>query len=298
MALPAALYAALNAGGAGARGWGIPMATDIAFALGVLALLGKRAPLPLKVFLTALAIVDDLAAVMVIALFYTAQIHWMYLAMAAVVLVVLFAAGRAGVRYGVAYIVPGLALWVFILLSGLHATIAGVLLALSIPLRHEGQLAPEGSLLERMEHAVHPWVAYLILPVFALANAGVALGGDLPGVVTDPVTLGVIVGLAVGKPLGVSLACWLSVRAGLASLPAGVSWRQIVAAGFLAGIGFTMSLFIGGLAFADASLLAAAKVGILSASVVAGLTGSLFLLVYGAPVGAGTSKPRVQDSRA
>jgi NhaA family Na+:H+ antiporter len=280
MALPAALYSVLNGGGAGARGWGIPMATDIAFALGVLALLGKRAPLPLKVFVTAFAIVDDLAAVLVIAVFYTDQIHWSYLGLAAIVLAALVAAGRAGVRHGAAYVVPGLALWVLVLLSGIHATIAGVLLALCIPLEHGRQSSQGDGLLHRMEHAVHPWVAYLILPVFALANAGVTLSGDFSAAIADRVTLGVMLGLVVGKPLGISLACWLSVRIGLASLPGGVLWRQIVAAGFLGGIGFTMSLFIGGLAFSDPSLLSAAKLGILSASFLAGLAGSLFLFIH------------------
>jgi NhaA family Na+:H+ antiporter len=303
MAFPAALYSVLNGGAAGARGWGIPMATDIAFALGVLALLGKRAPLPLKVFVTAFAIVDDLAAVLVIAVFYTDQIHWSYLGLAAVVLAALFAAGRAGVRRGAAYVVPGLALWVLVLLSGIHATIAGVLLALCIPLQHGKRSPHDDSLLDRMEHAVHPWVAYLILPVFALANAGVTLSGDFSAAIADRVTLGVILGLVVGKPLGIGLACWLSVRIGLASLPGGVSWRQISAAGFLGGIGFTMSLFIGGLAFSDPSLLNAAKLGILSASLLAGLTGSLFLLTHpvtpearnrAVPVVAGKARPVVR----
>lgn len=262
------------------------MATDIAFALGVLTVLGTRAPASLKVFVTALAIVDDLGAICVIALFYTAQVHWQYLGIAALPLIGLVSAARFRLRQPVLYVVLGAVMWVFTLLSGIHATIAGVLLALTIPIRTRAatghQVAKgERNLLTDMEHAVHPWVAYLILPLFALANAGVSLRGDISHALAHPVTLGIGLGLVAGKPLGVTLACWLAVQTGLASLPSGVGWSQLGGAGFLADIGFTMSLFIGGLAFPDPRLLDISKVGILAASLVAGVFGSIFLVVAG-----------------
>jgi len=282
MVVPAGLYLAVTAGTEGAAGWGIPMATDIAFALGVLALLGTHAPAPLKVFVTALAIVDDLGAIGVIALFYTAKVHWQYLAMAALPLIALVSVARFRLGQPAVYVLLGLALWVFTLLSGIHATIAGVLLALTIPLR-----TGERNLLADMEHAVHPWVAYLILPVFALANAGVSLQGDIVQSLAHPVSSGIVFGLVVGKPLGVTLACWLAVRMGVASLPPGVGWSQLGGAGLLAGIGFTMSLFIGGLAFSEPSLLDISKLGILTASLLAGIAGSVFLVVQGRKQGEG-----------
>jgi NhaA family Na+:H+ antiporter len=272
MAIPAALYLAVNAGGETAAGWAIPMATDIAFALGVLAVLGSRAPPALKVFVTALAIVDDLAAVAVIALFYTSQIRWLYLGIAALVWIGLAAMGRARVRWAAAYILAGIALWLLTLLSGVHATIAGVLLALTIPLR-------EPALLPRFEHSVHPWVAYLILPVFSLANAGVSLSGDLFEALSRPVAAGVVLGLVAGKPLGVVLSCWLAVRTGIAEFPPGLGWPQLFGAGCLAGIGFTMSLFIGGLAFAEPRHLDSVKLGVLAASLNAGAAGAAVLLL-------------------
>ncbi|RMF56860.1 MAG: Na+/H+ antiporter NhaA, partial [Bacteroidetes bacterium] len=301
MVVPAALYTLLNAGTDGASGWGIPMATDIAFALGVLALLGSRAPLALKVFLTALAIVDDLGAVLVIALFYTAEISWGALGAGAGALVALVAANRLRIQRPAVYVVLGIALWVAFLKSGIHATVAGVLLALTIPARrrldtHEflargnellrvfardvrpGKTEPSTDQrdalhalevtcrqaetpLIRMEHALHGWVAFLIIPLFALANAGVALGGDLGAAFGNRVTLGIVLGLFVGKQIGVTGFAWLAVRLGWAALPAGVTWRQIYGVSFLCGIGFTMSLFIANLAFAEAALLDSAKVG-------------------------------------
>ncbi|MDX2153200.1 MAG: Na+/H+ antiporter NhaA [Bryobacteraceae bacterium] len=316
--VPAMLYILVNAGGPGAAGWGIPMATDIAFALGILALLGSRVPLALTVFLTALAIVDDIAAVLVIALFYTAQISWGALAVAALCLVSLAAMNRLGIRWPLAYAAAGVVLWIAVLKSGIHATVAGVLLAFFIPARtridperfvregrellnhfersgregaqlltNEEQLAALHALeeasedvqppLHRLEHNLHPWVGFLVMPLFALANAGVAMRGEASPDVASPVTLGVILGLLIGKPVGILLASWLAVRAGMADLPARVSWAGIHGAAWLGGIGFTMSLFIGGLAFSDASLLASAKVGILAASSVAGITGYLLL---------------------
>jgi NhaA family Na+:H+ antiporter len=313
MLLPAALYAVMNLGGAGARGWGIPMATDIAFALGVLTLLGPRVPTGLKVFLTALAIVDDMGAVVVIALFYTSTIAWGAILMAALAMMSLLALNRLGVRHLVPYLVAGLALWGALLSSGIHATIAGVLLALAIPSRtrinalefstqarmllDEFDRSETGDLLVltskgqqealygldvassrvqapllRLEQVLHGPVSLFIMPLFALANAGVAFEG-LGGVVTDRVTLGVVLGLLVGKPAGVMLFSWLVVRLRVAQLPAGVSWRSLHGSAWLAGIGFTMSLFVGGLAFGEGPLLNAAKVGILAGSVIAGSIG-------------------------
>jgi NhaA family Na+:H+ antiporter len=264
MVVPALLYAVVNGGGTGARGWGIPMATDIAFALGVLALLGSRVPSSLRVFLSALAIADDLGAVLVIALFYTATVSWGAMAAAAGLLMLAVGANAAGVRAARAYIIIGLALWVAVLLSGVHATVAGVLLAFTIP---------SHTTLARMERGLHGIVTFGILPLFALANAGVSFhgGGEL---LTSPVAAGVLVGLFLGKPLGITLAAWGAVRSGIATLPAGVSWRTLHGVAWLGGIGFTMSLFIAGLAFgAQPALLTAAKLGVLLASVLAGSIG-------------------------
>lgn len=312
--VPAALYLVLNAGGPGARGWGIPMATDIAFALGVLALLGPRVPLGLKVFLTALAIVDDLGAVFVISVFYTDQIHLLPLLVAGGLAGLLFLLARLKVR-GIAVYVPlSLAVWMATLLSGVHATVAGVVLAMIVPVRAriepgrflgavrqrlselEGaQLSRESMVSDKaqlasieelhdaaarflpagiaLEHALHPWTAYCILPLFALFNAGVDLGGEAASLLSSPVSLGIIVGLFVGKQLGITLASWVAIRAGAADLPEGVTLGQVWGASVLAGIGFTMSIFVGGLAFVDPALVAAAKVGILLASALAGILG-------------------------
>ena len=326
MVVPALLYASLNSGGPGAPGWGIPMATDIAFALGVLALLGPAVPLALKVFLAALAIVDDIGAVLVIALFYTADLTWTPLGGAAVVLLVLAFANRAGVRHPAPYVLLGLVLWVGVLQSGVHATVAGVLLAMVIPARtrieprefarrargaladFERGSAEDGTPLTnavqqsaldeiedlceaaqapllRLESRLHGLVAFGILPVFALANAGVRLDGPIAEVLADPISLGVLLGLVLGKPLGITLVAWGAVRLGLADRPSGVSWSAIHGVGWLAGIGFTMSMFISGLAFtAEASLLAA-KVGILGGSLVAGLIGSMLVRTALRPAG-------------
>jgi NhaA family Na+:H+ antiporter len=320
MAIPAAIYAVFNVGKSSLSGWGIPMATDIAFTLGVLALLGRRIPLALKVFFTALAIVDDLGAVLVIALFYTADIAWTSLLVGAVILVGLIVLNRLGVKQTFPYAVLGIGLWLAFLYSGVHATIAGVLLALTIPAhsaitdrkafaeairstleRYEqaccsedanGMAAGERqaaayaleaaseraeSPLQRLEHALHPWVSYGILPVFALANAGVSIRGDIGGALLSPLALGIIGGLVLGKSLGISVFSWLAVRLGIAEMPDGVSWRHILSASLLAGIGFTMSLFIAGLAFDDPALLDTAKIGIITASLIAGLGGALLV---------------------
>ncbi len=317
--LPALLYATFNAGTEGAKGWGIPMATDIAFSLGILSLLGARVPLALKVFLTALAIADDLMAVLVIAVFYTSTISWTSLAVGAVFFFLLIAANMAGVRHPLVYSLLGIGgLWLAFLLSGVHATIAGVIAAMTIPARTrltEREFLKRGRALlklfeeavsqdrpplanterhrvalrmttaveqvvtplQQLEYALHPWVTIVVMPVFALANAGVTLDADIVAMLVDPVALGILSGLLAGKPVGIVLAAWLAIRGGLAAMPEGVSWPQLGAVGVLAGIGFTMSLFIAGLAFAQGPLLMAAKEGILIGSTVAGLAGWLLL---------------------
>lgn len=283
MVVPAGIYAAFNAGSEGARGWGIPMATDIAFAIGVLMVLGSRAPVGLKVFLTALAIIDDLGAVLVIALFYTSDLNTNALIIAALLLGLLIALNKTGFNNGGFYAFVGFWLWLAVLQSGVHATIAGVLLAMTIPTDPDPEdNVPEG-LLYRMEHAIHPWVTFLILPIFALSNAGVALNAEMFSKVTEPVSLGVMFGLVLGKPVGITLFAWLAVKARAAALPINVSWLQILGAGMLGGIGFTMSLFINELAFGESILNAEAKLAILIASAIAATAGSLLLRALPAP---------------
>lgn len=282
MAAPALVYAAVNRHSPETlRGWAIPAATDIAFALGILALLGSRVPVSLKVFLTALAIIDDLGAVLIIALFYTADLSLPMLGGAAATLVVLYGLNRAGISRLEPYLVLGAVLWVFVLKSGVHATVAGVLLALTIPLRLSiGRPDDPTSPLHRLEHALHPWSAYLILPIFGFANAGVSLAGFTPRMLLDPVTLGVALGLIVGKQLGVFGFVLAAVKLGLAQRPAGAGWMQVYGVSLLCGIGFTMSLFIGLLAFADApELEAETKVGVLAGSIACMAAGALVLLL-------------------
>jgi NhaA family Na+:H+ antiporter len=270
MIVPAALYAIFNGSSPGHAGWGIPMATDIAFALGVLALLGSRVPTSLRVFLAALAIADDLGAVLVIALFYTDTLSWAYLALGLGAVCIGGLGNLLGVRTAIFYVVIGVIAWLGLLHSGVHATIAGVLTAFTIPARGE-----EPSTLERMEHKLSPVVAFGIMPLFALANAGVTLAlTDAAG--ATRVTLGVLLGLIFGKPIGITLFAWLSVRLGIAALPEG-SWRALRGVSLLGGIGFTMSLFVAGLAFGSTPLLAAAKIGIFAGSLVAGVSGWLAL---------------------
>lgn len=282
MVAPAAVYSALNVGGPGARGWGIPMATDIAFALGAVALLGSRVAPSLRVFVTAVAIADDLGAVIVIAIFYTDGLTWAALCLAALVLAILTAMNRLGVRPAAPYLVLGLVLWVAVLESGVHATIAGVLLAFTIPASHQAPGDARGrgnamALLNRLEHRLQPWVAFAIMPIFALANAGVRIAGDVGSALLDPIALGVILGLVIGKQLGVAASCWALVRLRVASLPSRATWRQLYGVALLCGIGFTMSLFIATLAFGDGDALAPAKLGILVGSLVSGLAGLLVL---------------------
>ncbi|POR44650.1 Na+/H+ antiporter NhaA [Methylobacterium sp. V23] len=290
MAAPALVYVAVNRHSPETvRGWAIPAATDIAFALGILALLGSRVPVSLKVFLTALAIIDDLGAVLIIALFYTADLSLPMLAGAAATLAVLYGLNRAGISRLAPYLVLGVVLWVFVLKSGVHATVAGVLLALTIPLRLSiGRPDDPTSPLHRLEHALHPWSAYLILPIFGFANAGVSLAGFTPTMLLDPVTLGVALGLVVGKQLGVFGFVLAAVKLGLAQRPAGAGWMQVYGVSLLCGIGFTMSLFIGLLAFASSpELEAETKVGVLAGSIVCMAAGALVLLVAPRrPVGA------------
>lgn len=279
MLVPAGFYLALNFGGPGEPGWGIPMATDIAFALAVIIALGSRVPLALRIFLTAIAIVDDLGAVLVIALFYTSEVSGQALMVAGAAFAALVMLNQAGFRSFVLYGLFGAVLWVAVLLSGVHATVAGVLLAMTIPARTPDQ---DPTPLEQAEHGLHGWVAYLILPVFALANAGVALGGDAGGP-PSAVAPGIVLGLVLGKPIGILIFSWIAVKARWADLPAGVGWVQVLGVGALCGIGFTMSLFIAGLAFPDPALLNSAKIGILSASIVAGLLGTVLLLATRRP---------------
>ena len=297
--MPAAIYLLFNTGGPAQEGWGIPMATDIAFTLGILTMFGSRIPLPLKVFFTAMAIADDLGAILVIAIFYSSDISFVALGVAAVFFVVL-----------------GMGLWLAFLQSGVHPTIAGVLLAMTIPSRSPANmrtmLAQVISLLQsfdlpmkwrehpdsrrqaaistleeitermqspaqRLEESLTPWTTYLILPIFALANAGVVINPDSMGTLTSRLSLGIIFGLVVGKPLGIGLISYGASRLGLATLPGGIEWRQFISAGFLAGIGFTMSLFIANAAFGDPALQEAAKLAILVASILAAALGSALL---------------------
>jgi len=309
MLVPAGIYVAFNSGGAGFDGWGIPMATDIAFAVGVVSLLGNRVPSSMKVFLLTLAIVDDIGAIAVIAIFYTDDFSsgWFLVAMAAILLVVLMRVVR--IWWTPAYVVVGSFVWLAVFESGIHATIAGVILGLmtpAIPLKSEAEerdiddvvrravrgdasapvvrranfeLKEQVSVVERLEDTLHPFSSYIIIPIFALANAGVMLSGDTIGdAVTSPVTLGVVFGLVVGKLVGISFATFLAVKSGVASLPRAASWIDVVGLAAIAGIGFTVSLFITGLAFDDPLIADEARLGILVASTIAAVLGTLILL--------------------
>jgi NhaA family Na+:H+ antiporter len=318
MVVPAVLYAVLNVDGAGARGWGIPMATDIAFALGVLAIFGKRVPLGLKVFLTALAIADDLGAVAVIALFYTEEINIGVLAIAAVSLAVLYPVVRLRVKHRGIVLILMVVVWLDIFASGIHPTIAGILLAMVIPVRPivdpkqfvsdaeavlenlkkrqesdscvitdreqlhaleyvhtgAGDALPAGLMLEQSLHPVQVW---FILPLFALANAGVVIDSHILSALANPISIGIILGLAVGKPLGILAMAWIAVKARFCRLPTGVTWSQVFGVGCLAGIGFTMSLFITDLAFDNEAVIDSAKLGILIASLMSAVVGAAIL---------------------
>lgn len=279
--VPASIHFAFNAATPTQSGFGIPMATDIAFALGVLALLGSRAPASLKIFLTALAIVDDLGAILVIALFYTAELALEYLAGALAVFGVLLMLNRLRVMALLPYLVGGALMWFLMLRSGIHATIAGVLLAFAIPFSHK--FVDEQSPSYRLENFLHKPVAFMILPVFALANTGIVIGAGWLQGLTNPNSLGIIAGLALGKPLGITLACLAAVGLGLCRLPEDLRWAHIFGAGLLGGVGFTMSIFITNLAFADAEVVNAAKLAILLASFSAGVFGYFWLRSLRAP---------------
>lgn len=319
MALPALVYLAVNPGGAGASGWGIPMATDIAFALGALALLGSSVPLGLKVFLTAFAIADDIGAILVIALFYAGGIHLTWLSVGLALLLVLLGFNRLRVDSPVPYAVIGVVVWFAFLHSGIHATIAGVLVALTIPatarvaplefvswtreelalieacdvpdshvlddpeqqhiaLEIQAKAGQMAAPLQRLEHLLQPFTTYIVLPLFALANAGVSFTGEgILRTLAHPVALGIFLGLLAGKSLGIFGASWVAIRMGVADLPPGVRWPHLFGAGILGAIGFTMSLFVANLAFAEDALLTQAKLAILMTSLVAGVLGYLFL---------------------
>jgi Na+:H+ antiporter, NhaA family len=319
MLVPALLYAAFAVGTPAASGWGIPMATDIAFALGIITLLGDRVPSTLKIFLAALAIVDDIGAVMVIAFFYTASIDYTAVLVAAGLFGFLIMLNRGGFNNPLPYAIVGIALWVAVLSSGVHATIAGVLLAVTIPARtridgadflddtqrvlqefdeaggdvedvitnqsqqdaifalEQTARAAQSPLL-RLERQLHGTVAFAIMPLFALANAGVPLSGDTASLASEPVVLGVVAGLFIGKPLGIAGAAWLAIRTRVAEMPSNTNWWCLVGVSALGGIGFTMSLFIAGLAFADQLMLDAAKVGILAGSLLAGVLGWMLVV--------------------
>ena len=273
MVIPALVFWLLNKDNPAAMsGWAIPMATDIAFALGVLALLGKRVPVSLKLFLMTLAIIDDLGAIIVIALFYSGELSNLSLALAGASILALIAMNRLGVVKLAPYLLVGLVLWVCVLKSGVHATLAGVVLAFCIPLKTPKDVA---SPLQQLEHALHPWVAYAILPLFAFANAGVSLSGVTMESFTHHVPMGIALGLLVGKMVGVFGLTWLAVKAGLAALPAGANWGQVLGVSILCGIGFTMSLFVGSLAFVpgQSEFAGMDRMGILTGSILAALIG-------------------------
>lgn len=320
MILPALIYFYFNGGKEGAAGWGIPMATDIAFVVGIMALLGPKFPFSLKIFILALAIVDDIGAVLVIAIFYTAEISITALIIGAAIILLLIVFNRLGVRSLIVYTIMGIALWLAFLESGVHATVAGVLLAFTIPvssrintrkfttetkqlldefeksgehgenvLTNEKRLtllqSIEGNCekiltpLQRFEHLLHPWVAFFIMPVFALANAGVTIGSGFTDALTNPISIGIIIGLFLGKQFGIFGFSLLAIKLGLASKPEGVNYTKMYGAGILAGIGFTMSLFIANLAFPTEELLNIAKVGVLTASLIAGIVGFIVVKI-------------------
>ncbi len=277
MIVPAAIFAALNWNDATAlRGWAIPAATDIAFSIGVLAVLGRRVPLALKLFLTTLAIVDDLGAIVVIAAFYTSDLSGLALALAAVCITAMAALNLLGVRRAGPYLLIGIALWVCVLKSGVHATLAGVIMAFCLPLRGGGEAHDDRPFI-RLEHALQPWVAFFIMPAFAFANAGVSFAGLTPAHLVEPVSLGIAAGLFVGKQIGVFGAAALFIRSGLAAMPAQGTWAKLYGVSLCAGIGFTMSLFIGTLAWDDPAYAAPLRLGVLGGSILSAVLGYLVL---------------------
>ncbi|MFZ7125155.1 MAG: Na+/H+ antiporter NhaA [Desulfobacterales bacterium] len=324
MLFPGLIYFAFNAGEPGIAGWGIPVATDIAFSLGAIAIFGRKLPVGLRIFLTAFAIADDLGAVLIIALFYTKNIATHYLIASGVCVVILLVANMLWVRWLTFYIVMGIATWICVMGSGVHATVAGVVVAMLVPARgkyntilfikkvqgiienmktnrrvdgywfsifinprhldaiHSVEIACHDveTPLQRLEHGLHPWVVFMILPVFAFFNAGLSLGDmSVSSAAVHPVTLGCALGLLIGKPVGIALASWASVRSGIAAMPENVRWPHIIGAGMLGGIGFTMSLFISGLSFVEPQFLNYSKLGVLAGSILSALAGMSFLAV-------------------
>ena len=278
MAVPALVFLLVAGDTPGLQpGWAIPAATDIAFAIGVLALLGSRVPSSLKLLLTTVAIVDDMGAVAIIAIAYTDSIRVLALAGAGLALLVLYVLNRRQVMALWPYLLAGAALWLFVLQSGVHATIAGVMTAMLVPIRRD----EAGSPLHRLEHALHPWSAFAIVPLFGFANAGVSLTGVGLETFAQPLVLGIALGLFLGKQTGILAAIWGADRLGIARRPAGVSWGQLYGMALIAGIGFTMSLFIGGLAFADPAQMDAVKIGVLAGSIASALAGAAVLVIAG-----------------
>ena len=280
MFVPAAVYLLITSASPDlARGWAIPAATDIAFALGVLALLGRRAPASLKLFLTAIAIVDDIGAVLIIAVAYTAGVNLVALAAAGLIFLLMLGMNRGGETRTGPFIALAIALWAAVMLSGVHATVAGVLAALTIPvIRSPGGPDSPTSMLHRLEHSIQPWVAYLIVPLFGFANAGVSLAGLTWAALVAPLPLGIAAALVVGKQVGIFGSVRLAVALGIAKRPRGTSWLHIYGVALLCGIGFTMSLFIGGLAFDDSDHASAVKIGVLTGSLLSALLGYLLFL--------------------
>jgi Na+/H+ antiporter NhaA len=267
MLVPALIYILWCGGTPYMRGWGIPMATDIAFSLGVLSLLGKRAPLSLRIFLTALAIIDDLGGILTIALFYAGELDTTYLVIGLILLCILAAMNLLKVKRHYPFFIPGILLWYCIFNSGVHATIAGVLLAFTIPLHK----------IEDLEHNLHDPVNFIILPLFALANTAIMLPGDFSAIYTSLIHHGIVSGLVIGKPLGIIAFSWLAVKLRMAELPEGMDWKHVLGMGMIAGIGFTMSIFMATLAFTDEELQLTAKVAIIIASALAGVAGYAYL---------------------
>ena len=275
MAVPGIIFAIVNWGTPeNLKGWAIPTATDIAFALGILALIGSRAPIALKIFLLAIAIIDDLGAIVIIAIFYTSELSINALSISMIGFAAAIALNRLGIQRTAPYLLVGVIMWVFVLKSGVHATLAGVLIAFTIPLKTKNE---DEALLYKMEHGLHPWVAFLILPVFAFANAGVNFTGIGIDDLLQPLTLGIAVGLFLGKQIGVFLATWIGVKSGIARLPENVSWKHVYGVACLTGVGFTMSLFIGSLAFTTVDVMNAVRLGVVLGSVLSGIIGYLLL---------------------
>lgn len=281
MVVPGLIYFGINADNAYAlRGWAIPTATDIAFAVGVMSLLGSRVPAALKVFLLALAIIDDLGAIVIIAIFYTSQLSFGALALAALGIAGLIVLNRNGVMRTAPYILIGVFIWLCVLKSGVHATLAGVVTALAIPLTApRGRLSAIDAPAGRLQHSLHPWVTFAILPLFAFANAGVSLAGMTVDKLADSIPLGIALGLVIGKPVGVLAASALAIGLGVGRMPEGTTWPQMLGASLLAGIGFTMSLFIGNLAFPGPEHAADVRIGVLVGSIVSAIAGYLVLAV-------------------